>query len=203
MGHKILQFDDDEMMRNMYAVVLKRLGFEYIGVEHPANKEPKDLISYILEVKPDLIMMDIIMPVMDGFTAINILKSNQETRNIPIFVFSNLGAREDLKRAYDLGANDYFVSANHTPSTLVQRIRDYLDNPKEYKSILVETLHKLPMFSKFEEKIFKAEETTGGGISTFIFDEVLNNWRSIPFANFVESQMYGHAIDDPNLPKKT
>lgn len=199
---KILQFDDDEMLANMYAVMLRRLGFEYVGAEHPPTKKPEDLVNYVLEVNPDLIMMDIIMPVMDGFTAINILKSSDKTRHIPIFVFSNLGQNEDVKRAFDLGANDYFIAAHNIPSELTQRIKDYLDNPKKYKSTLIEQAYKLPLFFKFEGTIVKAEENKDESVSTFVFDESLNDWRSIPFGNFVEASEWGKKIENPKLPKK-
>jgi hypothetical protein len=61
----------------------------------------------------------------------------------------------------------------------------------------------LPLFFKFEGQIFKAEENKDESVSTFIFDESLNDWRSISFGNFVEASNWGGKIENPKLPKKT
>lgn len=132
MKKTILQFEDEKLLANMYGAKLTNLGFNHIWKEHPPAKR-EDLINYVAETKPDLIMMNIIMPVMDGFRATEILKRDPRTKSIPIFIFTNMSQKEDIRQGIYLGADDYFVIAQYTPSQLTNKIIEYFDNPKNYQ----------------------------------------------------------------------
>ncbi len=132
---KILQFEDDEFLAKMYGVKLKQEGFEHIWQKHPATDKAEDLINYVLEVKPDLILMDIIMPVMNGFEATEILKKDDRTKHIPLFIISNMSQQEDLDKGRELGANEYLVNAHHIPSKIINYIKSCLEDPENYKPI--------------------------------------------------------------------
>jgi two-component system chemotaxis response regulator CheY len=197
---KILQFEPEEMLRNMYEAKLKNSGFEFVGLENPLAQG--DPITLVLQEKPDLIITDLHMPNMDGFSLIKLLKNDSKTKGVPIIVLTNYSEKEHIDQCFSLGADDYFIKAGNTPSELTQRIKDYLDNPKKYKSTLIEQAYKLPLFFKFEGQIFKAEENKDKSVSAFIFDESLNDWRSISFGNFIEASNWGKKIENPKLPKK-
>jgi CheY-like chemotaxis protein len=130
---KILQFDDDEFLAKMYRKKLELEGFVAVWQEHPRVKKESDLIDFVLEIKPDLIIMDIIMPIMDGFKATEILKNDKRTKNIPIFMLTNLSQDDDIEKGKELGADDYFITSNHTPSEFISKIKEYLKDPKNYK----------------------------------------------------------------------
>jgi CheY-like chemotaxis protein len=130
---KILQFDDDTFLGQMYQEKFKLEGFKHIWKEHPDTDKAEDLINYVLEINPNLIVMDIIMPVMDGYKATEILKKDDRTKNIPIFMLTNLSQDEDIEKAKELGAADYFITAHHVPSKFINCVKEYLEDSINYK----------------------------------------------------------------------
>ena len=123
---KILDFEaDQEFLGAMYGAKFEAEGFEYKGYEHPP-KDPENLVKLVFKEHPDLILMDITMPVMDGFMATKILKSNPLTKKIPICFLTNVGQEEDAKRAFALGATDYLIRAHYTPTEIVAAIKRIL-----------------------------------------------------------------------------
>lgn len=76
--------------------------------------------------KPDIILLDVIMPKVDGFAALKMLKADPKTENIPVILLTNLGQDEDIKKGKQLGAVDYFVKANHTPAEVVIKAKQVL-----------------------------------------------------------------------------
>ena len=131
MKRKIIHFEDEKMLANIYSTKLKRLNFDYKFYLHPPKTE-QELISLVLAEKPDLIIMDIIMPVMDGFKATEILKNNSETKDIPIMGLCNMGQKEDIDKARQLGMSDYFVNSQIIPTKFVARVESFFENPQGY-----------------------------------------------------------------------
>ncbi len=77
-------------------------------------------------VKPDLILLDIIMPKLDGFSVLKSLKENSSTKSTPVILLTNLGQDEDIKKGNELGAAGYLVKANLTPGQVVEKIKEVL-----------------------------------------------------------------------------
>ena len=75
---------------------------------------------------PDLILLDVLMPGIDGFETCKILKGNEKTKEIPVILLTNLGQEQDIKKGKELGADDYFIKANHTPTEIVEKVKDML-----------------------------------------------------------------------------
>ena len=75
---------------------------------------------------PDLIVLDLMMPAMDGFQVLEALKKNPVTRDVPVVVWSNIGEQDTMAKAKLLGAVDYMVKANLTLEEIVQKISDIL-----------------------------------------------------------------------------
>lgn len=123
--YKILHFEDERMLRDMYGTKFRMYGFEFAGYDSPT----KDPVSLVLKEKPDLIIMDIIMPISDGFTATEQLKADSRTKHIPILGLCNLGQKADIEKAHSLGMADYFVSAQHTPTEVVKRVCQLIGIP--------------------------------------------------------------------------
>lgn len=121
---KVLHFEDDAFLTSMYEKKFSAEGFEYVSYENPSN----DPVGIVLKENPDLIIMDIIMPIMNGFEATEILKSDRRTKLFPILGLCNLGQKADVNKAIDIGMSDYFVSANHTPSEIIKKVRELTNN---------------------------------------------------------------------------
>lgn len=119
---KILLVEDDEMLHGMYVQKFKNQGFEVVSSYNGA-----DGIKLAETEKPDIILLDIIMPKMDGFVALKKLKSNDVTKDIPVILLTNLGQEEDVKKGQELGAKDYFIKANHTPQEVVDKVKSVLN----------------------------------------------------------------------------
>lgn len=115
---KILLIEDEEMLANMYEVKFKNEGFEIVKALDGAEGLEKSKT-----INPDFILLDIIMPKMDGFSVLTALKEDEKTKNIPVLLLTNLGQDEDVERGKELGAVGYLVKANITPSEVVEEVK--------------------------------------------------------------------------------
>ena len=121
--NKILIIEDDDFLRSLAVTKLEKEGFV---VTMAADGQSG--IASIQESAPDLIILDLMLPVMSGFDVLKTLKSADTTKNIKVIVFSNLGEESDIKTCLDLGANDYLVKANFTLDELVEKIKVMLQS---------------------------------------------------------------------------
>lgn len=118
---KILLIEDDAFLSGMYETKLTLENFEVVTAE-----DGEKGVKTAKEVLPELILLDIILPKMDGFTVLKLLKENEETKKIPVILLTNLGQKEDVEKGIALGAKDYLVKAHFMPSEVVNKIRDAL-----------------------------------------------------------------------------
>ncbi len=122
---KILIVEDDDMIRSMYKTKFEADGFEVFDVSNG-----QDGLDVALGEKPDLILLDIILPQMDGFTILEELRKHQRTKKIFVAMLTNLGTEEDKAKGEKLGANDYLVKANLTPAQISDKVKEYLKKIK-------------------------------------------------------------------------
>ena len=120
MGNKILLVDDDPYFTQLYSAVFQANGLNFAV----ANNGAQALLMAKAE-QPDLILLDIMLPDMDGMEVLKRLKQDQATAAITIWMITNLA--EQLKKdvATSLGAADYLVKASYTPKQVVERINSY------------------------------------------------------------------------------
>lgn len=123
---KILLVEDDEMLHGMYTQKFKNQGYEVVSAFNGAEG-----VELSQKEKPDLILLDVIMPKMDGFVALKKIRKNEITAGIPVILLTNLGQEEDVKKGKELGANDYFIKANHTPQEVVDKVHSVLQTAKK------------------------------------------------------------------------
>ena len=116
----ILVVEDDKYLNNAYVAKLSKVGFEV-----RTALDGEEAIDVLNQVTPDLIILDLVMPKKDGFEVIKEVRSNAENKTLPIIVLSNLGGDEDIKKALELGANDYFVKTQHPMSEIVEKSKKY------------------------------------------------------------------------------
>ena len=117
MVHKILLIEDDATLLDMYRLRFEKEGFDFFT----ANRG-KIGIELAAKERPDLILLDIVMPEMDGYQVLEQLKKTAATKEIPVVMLSNLGQHEEIDHGMKLGAADYFIKASLTPSDLVARV---------------------------------------------------------------------------------
>ena len=118
---KILLVEDDQTLTEMYALKFKESGFELLL----ANDGLSGLEIAKKEL-PQVILLDIMMPKMDGFAVLTELKKDDQTKNTPVLMLSNLGQESDVEKGKKLGANDYIVKASMTPSQVIEKVKAYL-----------------------------------------------------------------------------
>lgn len=115
---KILLIEDEEMLANMYEVKFKNEGFELFKALDGAQG-----LEMAKNTQPDFILLDIIMPKVDGFSVLKSLKEDESTKNIPVMMLTNLGQDEDIERGKQMGAVGYLVKANITPAEVVESVK--------------------------------------------------------------------------------
>ena len=115
---KILIIEDEKFLLEMYQSRFEKDGYQVLT----AMSGEKGL-KLAQKEKPDLIVLDILMPGMDGYEVIKKIRGDAQIKEIPILVLSNLGQEEEIKRGLELGANDYIVKTDLTPSELIDKVK--------------------------------------------------------------------------------
>jgi DNA-binding response OmpR family regulator len=118
---KILIIEDDTILSSMYEIKLKQEGFIVIRADDGAQG-----INIAKSEKPDLILLDVILPQLDGFSVIRELKEDKSIKDIPVIMLTNLGTNDDVEKGEEMGAVDYLVKANNTPAQVSQVIKKHL-----------------------------------------------------------------------------
>jgi len=116
----ILLIEDDEMLAAMYQERLQEEGYQVTMAV-----DGEEALEKVVQ-KPDLVLLDIMLPKMNGFEVLKKLKENQTTRHIPVIILTNLGSKntnEDRNLALALGATDYLVKSFHLPNEVVDKIK--------------------------------------------------------------------------------
>lgn len=115
---KILLVEDDPFLIDIYKKKLENSGFE-VKVAKQGNKA----IKLAIDERPDLIILDIVLPEMDGWEILKKLKSDNKTKNIQVVFLSNLGQKQEVEKGLKLGAIKYLIKAHYTPSDVVKEIK--------------------------------------------------------------------------------
>jgi len=126
----ILIVEDQEGFRNVYEDVLSNDGYAVLLAED--GQAGWDLAK---EKKPNLILLDLGLPKMDGFEVLRRLKADPETKAIPVIIFSVMGEQKDIKRALDMGANDYTVKGFYTPRQILSKIKTLVTQVETKKGL--------------------------------------------------------------------
>ena len=119
---KILLVEDDEVLASVYRARLELEGFE---VREVHNGE--DALTATLEYKPDLILLDAMMPKISGFDILDILRNTPETMNTRVIMLTALSQDKDRQRAESLGVDDYLVKSQVVIGDVIERVRHHLD----------------------------------------------------------------------------
>jgi CheY-like chemotaxis protein len=118
---RVLVAEDDRLLRTAAVSTLRRAGFDVLAAE-----DGEQACSLAAAERPDLILLDLVMPRVDGFEALARLKADPATRGIPVIVLSNLGTESDHRAATAAGAAGFFVKASLSLADLVAEVRTSL-----------------------------------------------------------------------------
>jgi len=117
----ILLIEDDTFLANIYKTKFEMEGFV---VDVAENGELG--LKEVQKRQPDLVLLDILLPKMDGFTVLQHMKEDAELKNIPVILLTNLGQKDDVEKGLKLGAADYLIKAHFKPSETVDKVKSVL-----------------------------------------------------------------------------
>lgn len=143
---KILIIEDDKVLSEMYAIKLRKSWFEVMEA-----CDWLDWLTKISEFNPDVILLDLMMPVMNWFDTLKSIK-HQTSSHCKILVFTNVVDNEKLDEAMQNWADDYVIKSNTNPSDMVERIKDIIKSP---------TIINEPIYIKPGLNIFKMKNPLG------------------------------------------
>jgi CheY-like chemotaxis protein len=118
---KILIVEDDNFVAEVYSTKLLEMGHE---VTIAQNGE--EGLNNLKENIPDLILLDIIMPVMGGIEMLEELKKNENWKKIPVILLTNVGEKDSVQKAQGLGVQDYLIKSHFTPAEVIEKIDSVL-----------------------------------------------------------------------------
>ncbi len=118
---KVLVVEDDKFLREL---ILQKLAKE--GYETSEAIDGEEGIKKIKEEKPHLILLDLILPGIDGFEVLSRMRDDSAVSSIPVIILSNLGQKEDVEKGLKLGAADYLIKAHFTPGEIIEKIKNIL-----------------------------------------------------------------------------
>jgi DNA-binding response OmpR family regulator len=119
---KILLVEDDNNLADVYSTRLTNEGFDILRVA-----DGEEALASAIKYKPDLVLLDIMMPKVSGFDVLDILRNTPETANLKIIMVTARGQDADRERANKLGADDYLVKSQVIIADLVDRVKQHLD----------------------------------------------------------------------------
>ena len=147
--HKIIIVEDDPMLGEIYEKKFTEAGFEMKLVTSGEEVEGE-----VAAYQPEMVLLDIVLPDMDGYEILEVLAKNDATKSVPTYVFSNLSAKEDIERATSLGAKGFITKSSFTPSQLVDKVKKILGSPVTENA-------PAPQSSAAEKVISNPKESSG------------------------------------------
>jgi DNA-binding response OmpR family regulator len=118
---KILIIEDDPFLSEMYATKFSQSGFQ-AEIAADGIKGMKKIEAS----KPDLILLDIVLPKLDGFEILKRIKKDSKLKEIPVILLTNLGQKNEVEKGLALGANEYIIKAHFTPTAVVAKVKEIL-----------------------------------------------------------------------------
>lgn len=121
MAKTILIIEDDKFLRELITQKLIREGY---NISEAADGE--EGIKKVKEEKADLVLLDLILPGIDGFEVLSRMKEEPALSQIPVIILSNLGQKDDVEKGLKMGAVDYLIKAHFTPGEIIEKIKKAL-----------------------------------------------------------------------------
>ncbi len=119
---KVLIIEDDDHISKVYEIKLSKE-----NVDTVVARDGEEGVKMVASEKPDLVLLDLMIPKKDGFTVLEEVKKTDLGKTIPILVLSNLGQQGDIERAVSMGAADYFIKVNLSIQEVIDKVKGYLN----------------------------------------------------------------------------
>jgi DNA-binding response OmpR family regulator len=119
---KVMVIEDDKFLLKAYEIKFKQSKINAILARDGATG-----LSFAEKESPSLIILDLMLPKMNGFEILEKLKNSEALKNIPVIAVSNLGQKKDMKRALELGAKEYLIKTNYSLDEIIEKVKKYLD----------------------------------------------------------------------------
>lgn len=119
---RILIVEDDVFIRDIYQVKFSQEGFDVVTAEDGVKA-----LAILEKIVPDVILLDIIMPYMNGMEVLRNIKSNELLKKIPVIMLTNISEKEKVTEGTELGINDYIIKSHFTPSEVVHKVNALLN----------------------------------------------------------------------------
>lgn len=152
--HKIIIVEDDPMLGEIYEKKFLEAGFEMKLVT-----SGKAVEGEVSNYQPEMVLLDIVLPDMDGYEILEALSKNEATKSVPTYVFSNLSAKEDIERATSLGAKGFITKSSFTPTQLVDEVKKILGSASKAGNTAAAAT--VPTSSGAEKSISNQKESSG------------------------------------------
>ncbi len=125
-GKKIVFLaEDDLFLSDMY-----RTKFKLSGYDMPHAENGEEALKLLREQKPDIMLLDIVMPKKNGFDVLKEVKEDKDLKDIPVIMLTNLSQKDDVDKGLELGAVDYIIKAHSTPAEVVAKVEKVLGGKK-------------------------------------------------------------------------
>lgn len=126
----ILVIEDEEFL-----VRALKDNFEALGCSVDVAYNGEEAVEHLHKQRPDIILLDILMPKKGGLEVLEEIKKSSEWKSIPVIMLSNLGGDGDIKKAMEIGADDYFVKSQHSIEEVIESVKKYLEESKHLKTV--------------------------------------------------------------------
>ncbi len=123
--NKVLVVDDEKMFQDIYKVKLLSEGFQ---VQRASNGA--EAIKLLMEEPPDIVLLDLNMPVMDGFKVLQTIKADAKLSSIHVIVLSSRGNPDEIEKALNLGADGYLIKSTTKPNEVVKKVKEAVGSEK-------------------------------------------------------------------------
>lgn len=130
-GKKIFIVDDDKFLLDMYTFKFKEKGFDVVQAFGSVDA----LAKLKGGVRPDIMLLDVVMPAMDGFELLSLIRSENLAVDAKVIILSNLGQPSDVEKGRSLGANGYVIKASATPSEVVEKVMTVLGGGESFAQV--------------------------------------------------------------------
>ncbi|MEK7139554.1 MAG: response regulator [Patescibacteria group bacterium] len=117
----ILLVEDDQFLSGMY-----KTKFELEGFTIKTATDGWQGLQMAKDEHPDIVLLDIMMPKMDGFEVLKNMRASDDMKNIPVILLTNLGQKDDVKKGLEIGADGYLIKAHFMPSEVVEKVKSVL-----------------------------------------------------------------------------
>ena len=119
---RVLLVEDDPFIRDIYNVKFSQEGFEVYLAEN-GTEALKKMEQFV----PDVILLDIVMPYMDGMETLKNIRNREEWKKIPVIMLTNISEKEKIEESEGYGVSDYLIKSHFTPSEVVQKVKALLN----------------------------------------------------------------------------